>query len=75
MKKMTNSAATAATGVILLIEGGEIVRGGGEVGGGERGCGEPGENSKWVTPRSRNATSLRAINQGWSLGWETINCQ
>lgn len=69
----------AATGVILLIEGEKSLEteeeGRHREGGREGGRGEPGENSKWVTPRSRNTTSLRAINQGWSLEWETINCE
>lgn len=65
----------AATGVILLIEGEKSLETEEEGRRREGGRGEPGENSKWVTPKSRNTTSLRAINQGWSLEWETINCE
>lgn len=57
MKKMTNSAATAATGVILLIEGGEIVRGGGRLAGEREGAG----NQERILSGSHQGAEMRPV--------------
>lgn len=57
MKKMTNSAAKAATGVILLIEGGEIVRGGGRLAGEREGAG----NQERILSGSHQGAEMRPV--------------